>query len=252
MTEPICATSFADARRSRRAISDAWRVLGMANGGSGPLVRYRSGSSRRRPLSSTDFVSSSTNRGTPSVRCTIWSSTSPGSDLPPVRRSISDMVSSRVSRLRVDNVTFEELTQGGSNSGRKVASSSIGKAPVRSMICSSSSRDVGSIHCKSSKIISTGWLFARPSIWSSNAASVRSFFCCGLKLGGAYRSAIGTESSSAMTGICCSGWLAEGSNSASSLAKCSSGLSSRSKWAAPSSCEMNGKRALCWWCGVQK
>ena len=54
IAEPICATRRTDDRRSSRAISESCNVVGIPT--------------PDKPLSSTLFVSSSMNRGTPSVR----------------------------------------------------------------------------------------------------------------------------------------------------------------------------------------
>src|SRR5215471_15112994 len=66
-TAPIWATSRTGDNRSRRAVSDACNVVGIANGGRGPSSTYAPFRSRNNPPSSTIFVSSSMNRGTPSV-----------------------------------------------------------------------------------------------------------------------------------------------------------------------------------------
>ena len=68
---------------------------------------------------------------------------------------------------------------------------------MRSIMRSSSSREVGSIQCASSKIITTGCWCARPSSWRISASSVRCFFCCGLRFGSSWCSEAGNDSRSA-------------------------------------------------------
>jgi hypothetical protein len=66
------------------------------------------------------LVISSTNSGTPSVFCTICSTTSNGIALPPASRVASTSICGRSSRFRVSGLTCERAGQGDVNSGRKV------------------------------------------------------------------------------------------------------------------------------------
>jgi len=85
----------------------------------------------------------------------------------------------RPSRFSAIPVTCDWPTQGGWDSGRYVTMSNTGSAAIFSTVRSSSSREGGSIQCRSSKIINTGC--RRVNAWScrSNAANVRSFLRCG-------------------------------------------------------------------------
>src|SRR5215831_17534187 len=140
MAAPIWAISFTGAKQSSRAISESWRVAGMASGGRGPSSRYLPTSSTRMPASSTALVSSSTNSGLPSVLTTICSVTSGGGMRPPVTRTIMLWTLERSSRPSDKVLTLGRPTHGGSNSGRKVNSASTGSWRTRSTVRSSSSR----------------------------------------------------------------------------------------------------------------
>src|SRR6516164_9313750 len=83
MAAPICATGRTEAKRSSRASNEACKFVGIAKSRNAPSSTYRSASLRSRPLSKMLLVNSSTNRGTPSVRATIWVTTSLGNALPP-------------------------------------------------------------------------------------------------------------------------------------------------------------------------
>src|SRR5262249_20926929 len=78
---------------------------GIARAGSGPVSAYWSPWSLSSPNSTTAFVSSSTNNGTPSVLVTICSSTSLGRALPPMTLSASWVLSLRLRRLKITHVT---------------------------------------------------------------------------------------------------------------------------------------------------
>ena len=82
--------------------------------------------------SSTALVISSTNSGMPSVRATTSCRTFAGIGLLPATWSIMASISPRVSRLRVRAATCGCPIHGGSNSGRKVMSSSTGSGAIRS------------------------------------------------------------------------------------------------------------------------
>src|SRR5262249_15039486 len=73
-------------------------------------------------------------------------------------------INERLRRPSVKVPTLGRPTQGGSNSGRKVNSASTGSWRMRSMIRLSSSREVASAHCASSKKSRIGCWRARPSI----------------------------------------------------------------------------------------
>jgi len=122
---------------------------------------------------------------------------------------------------------------------------------MRSIMRSSSSREVGSIQCASSKSMTTGWRHAKPTISRINAANVRSFFGCGLSLGRGLRSDAGNDSRSASSATSSSGVAAPASR-ASSFSHLAAGVSSRANPAAWASCSTNGNSALFWWYGEQK
>ena len=134
------------------------------------------------------MVNSSTNSGTPSARSTIWATTSSGNALPPAICSTKAVRSRRSRRLSASMVTCGWPVQGGWNSGRNVTISSTGRLRTRSTVRSSSSREVGSIQCASSKTMTTGCWRARPSSCRISASSVRSFLRCGLRFGSGWRS----------------------------------------------------------------
>ena len=66
--------------------------------------------------------------------------------------------------------------------GRNVTISSTRRLRTRATARSSSSREVGSIQCASSKTIITGCWRAKPSSCRISASSVRSFFRCGTEV----------------------------------------------------------------------
>jgi hypothetical protein len=73
------------------------------------------------------LVNSSTNSGTPSVRSTIWPTTSSGNALPPAICSTKAVRSCRSSRLSVSMLTWGWPVQGIWNSGRNVTINSTGR-----------------------------------------------------------------------------------------------------------------------------
>ena len=191
---------------------------------------YRSCCACSKPLSKTVLVNSSTNSGTPSVRSTIWSTTSPGSALSEI--CATKMVRSRRSkRLSVSIVTCGRPVQGGWNSGRKVTSSRTGRVRRCSTVRSSSSREVGSIQCASSKTITTGCWRARPLSWHISASSVRCFFWGGLRSGNGRRSEAGNDYRSAINATSSSGGAARASKD-SSFSSLAEAISSRANPAA--------------------
>ncbi len=190
------------------------------------------------------MVNSSTNKGTPSVRSTIWSTTSSGNALPAIC-STKSVRSRRSSRLSISMLTCGWPAQGGWNSGRNVTISSTGRLGARSTIRSSTSREVGSIQCTSSKIMTTGRWRARPSSWRISASRVRSFLCCGLRFGSGWRSEAGKDIRSAMSATSSSNGVARASK-ASSFSSLAAGESSRANLAARPSWSMNGNSALSW------
>ncbi len=202
-------------------------------------------SSRSRPLSKTLLVNSSTNSGTPSVRSTIWATTSSGNALPPAICSTRAVRSRRSRRLSASIVTCGWPVQGGWNSGRNVTISSTGRLRTRSTVRSSSSREVGSIQCASSKTMTTGCWRARPSSCRISASSVRSFLRCGLRFGSGWRSEAGNDSRSARNATSSSGGAARASK-ASSFSSLAAGGSSRANPAARPSWSINGNSALSW------
>ena len=155
--------SFTAASRSSRASKEACRVEGMASDGSGPRSTYRSPISLSSPLSSTVLVSSSTNKGTPSVCERRWFTTSFGISFPSATLRASASASRFPRRLSVTVETCVWLGQGGANSGRAVITSKMGRPVMRSTASEKSSSEVGSYQWASSKIMSTGCRVARTS-----------------------------------------------------------------------------------------
>ena len=181
------------------------------------------------------MVSSSTNSGTPSVLSMIWVIISPGSFRPTVTCSTSARVSWRSSRSSRSRLTLARPTQGGSNSGRNVASASTGSRLIRSTARSNNSSVVASAQCMSSQTNSSGCCRARPSNWSRRAAKVCRRCCTGLRPSGGYRSPVGIESSAAMSGVVLATCCVPSASIASSLSSFCSGLSCSSMPAARSS-----------------
>ena len=180
------------------------------------------------------LVSSSTNKGTPSVRSVIWSITSAGSALPPAICPTSAVRSCRSRRLSAIMLTCGWPIQGGWNSGRNVTISSTGKLRTRSTVRSSSSREVGSIQCASSKTISTGCWHARPSSCRISASNVRSFLRWGLRFGSGWRSESGNDSKSARSATSSSDGMARASKASSFSSRAAGGSSRANRAARPS------------------
>ena len=93
-----CATNLIGANLSRRAINESCRVEGMASWGVAPLSSPFS--SRKRPVSSTALVSSSTKSGTPSDRRTMALRVATDSIVVPAAALSSPTVSSSRNRGR--------------------------------------------------------------------------------------------------------------------------------------------------------
>ena len=106
--------------------------------------------------SSTAFVTSSTNNGTPSVRLMMSCRMLCGIGCSLDKLSIMASTSRRVSRLIVRAVTWDCPIQGGSNSGRKVTTSSMRRLSMRFTVRLVNSRVLGSLQWASSRTISTG------------------------------------------------------------------------------------------------
>jgi hypothetical protein len=121
-TEASWAISLAGPMRSRRTASESRSVLGISVG---LAVEPEADSA-----SSTVLVSSSTNRGTPSVRATIWRRTASDRGLPvprPVSRSISCAASCSLMGVRLSCVRCARGPHMASMvSGRTVSTSSSG------------------------------------------------------------------------------------------------------------------------------
>jgi hypothetical protein len=81
----------------------------------------------------------------------------------PVRRS---------RRVSVSAVTCGNPVHGGTNSGRKVATSRTGRRAIRSIVRSKTSRELGSIQWRSSKTIKTGFCRANASAARSRRGRV--------------------------------------------------------------------------------
>ncbi len=180
-------------------------------------------------------------------RCDRRSGRRPRRAMPCRRRSARPGRSGRAGprRLSASIVTCGWPVQGGWNSGRNVTISNTGRLRTRSTVRSSSSREVGSIQCASSKTITTGCWRARPSSCRISAASVRSFLRCGLRFGSGWRSEAGNDSRSARNATSSSGSAARASK-ASSFSSLPPGVSSRANPAARPSWSINGNSALSW------
>ena len=79
-----------------------------------------------------------------------------GQRFAPSTLSINVELSRRPNRLNLNEVTCDSPVQGGSNSGRQVTIINTGNRRTRSVTRSSSSSEVESIQCASSKTNSTG------------------------------------------------------------------------------------------------
>ena len=175
MAAPTCATSLAvGPSRSSRAISDACSVAGTA----GTVARLARARFRRcrppaPPWSAPRRIAAPrplARRSLSQHRSAALQRRRPGG---PAWR-----LARRSSRLRTRTVTCACPVHGGWNSGRKVIKSRTGRRATRSTSRSSSSRELGSIQCTSSKIISTGRCRAKASSCRSSASKVFSF-CAG-------------------------------------------------------------------------
>ena len=81
-------------------------------------------------------------------------------------------------------VTWGSSLQGAANSGRCVAISNTGRPAARSIVRSRSSRELGSIQCRSSQTNSTGCRRASTSSCRTSVSKVFSFFRSGLNASG--------------------------------------------------------------------
>ena len=109
---------------------------------------------RRSPVSTMHLVSSSTNRGTPSVLATTCANTSPGSSRPRITRPTRSAVWRCESLVSVTLATCGRPIQVGEYSGRVRHTASVGVAGTWSTRRSSSSSVEGSARCKSSTVSS--------------------------------------------------------------------------------------------------
>ncbi len=156
MAAPIWAISLTGPTLSRRAVNEPSSVVGIASSGSGCRWKICSPASRSRPDSKTDLVSSSTNKGTPSVLVMICADISCGKALCPAMSTMMASVCSRPSRSSRSMVTCGSSSHCGKNSGLKLISTSTGAVLMDAMIWLNSSRVLELAQCASASSMTTG------------------------------------------------------------------------------------------------
>ena len=179
ITAPICASPSRPEPVEPGHQRVPQRVRHGAASGS-PTNTYRPSSIARTPDSSSDFVTSSTNRGTPSVFSTICLEQL-GGERPSSRDRRDERLALRTGPAASSRaVDVRSPLQRGSKSGRCVSTTSNGRVSTLVSSASSASRVDGSAQWTSSKIISRRPVRAIASVSPTSARIVSLFRSCGV------------------------------------------------------------------------
>ena len=233
--------------RSSRAISASCNELGMDSVSSRPSNANSAPVSRNWPDSSKPLVSSSTNKGTPSVLAAMSSSKARGKALPWVTRRARLSTDSRPMRESARRSTLARAPMACTKLGLAVTSSNMRSDSVCSSSLSISARVVGSIQCASSRTISKGRRCDMATSCSTKSCMLRSRRWLAVSLSRPWRASATSPSpiSPANKARSLAGLPTHFSSSQrSNLSNLAPGESSIAKPAANVSCDTTGCKAV--------